>query len=253
MIDFNAVKLGKKYAKYDHRSLKLSSYLPDTLPPIPETVDFSAKVKVPWGQMLNSELGDCTCAAAGHLILQWTANAGVAVIPPDSSILEAYSAITGYNPSDPSSDNGAVELDVLNYWRQNGIGGHKIGAFALVSPHNHDHVKAATYLFGGLYIGVQLPSSAQGAEVWDVPSCGLTGEGEPGSWGGHAVEVVAYDQNGLTVITWGQKMRVTWAFWNAYCDEAYAILSNDFLVGGTQTPEGFALSALNADLQSVSQ
>jgi hypothetical protein len=62
--------------------------------------------------------------------------------------------------------------------------------------------------------------------------------------------VVEYDQRGLTVVTWGQLLRMTWAFWEAYCDEAYAILSQDFLEEN-KTPDGFDLVALKADLKAV--
>lgn len=244
-------KLGKAAPRHDSRNLMLGKYLTTEFPNPPAAVDYAQKVRQPWGMMLNDRLGNCTCAAAGHMILQWTANAGVAVVPPDDSILSAYEGITGYNPANPDSDQGAVELDVLNYWRQTGIAGHKIGAFAAIHPWNRAEVRAAVWLFGGLYIGVALPASAQGASVWDVPPYGCTGAGTPGSWGGHAVEVVAYDADGLTVITWGAPMKVTWQFWDAYVDEAYAILSNDFLVGGIATPAGFDLAALTNDLQAV--
>ena len=243
------MKLGKLAAKKDPRNLKLATYLP-SLPPIPAACDWSHNI-INWGMMLNDSIGDCTCAAAGHLIEQWTANAGVMVVPPDTTILSAYEAITGYKPDDSNTDNGANELDVLNYWRQTGIAGHTIGAFVSINPGNVAHVKASVYIFGGCYIGVQLPLSAQDQNIWDVPEGGAVGTGSPGSWGGHAVEVVSYNTAGLTVVTWGALMPVTWNFWNTYCDEAYAILSNDFLVGGTTTPDGFNLAALNADLKDV--
>ena len=103
-------------------------------------------------------------------------------------------------------------------------------------------------LFGGLYIGVSLPASAQNQDVWDV----ATGpDAEAGSWGGHCVNVVGYDADGLTVVTWGATKRMTWAFWLAYVDEAYAILSNDFLTTAGQTPNGFDLAALTNDLRAV--
>lgn len=41
--------------------------------------------------------------------------------------------------------------------------------------------------------------------------------------------VVAYDSRSLTVVTWGALQTMTWGFWAAYCDEAYAILSPDYL------------------------
>jgi len=43
---------------------------------------------------------------------------------------------------------------------------------------------------------------------------------------------------------------MTWSFWNAYCDESYAIISPDF-VGKQTAPSGFDLAALQADLKEV--
>jgi hypothetical protein len=48
--------------------------------------------------MGNDKVGDCTCAAAGHLVMDWTANTGKEVVPSSQQIVAAYSAITGYNP-----------------------------------------------------------------------------------------------------------------------------------------------------------
>ena len=87
--------------------------------------------------MHNDTIGDCTCAAAGHLVMEWTANVGAETTPADADILAAYSAITGYDPKTGANDNGAVETDVLNYWRKTGIAGHKIMAYAALEPGNH--------------------------------------------------------------------------------------------------------------------
>ena len=198
--------------------------------------------------MANDRLGDCTCAAAGHMIECWTANASKEKVPTDASIIAAYSAITGYDPHTGENDNGAVELDVLNYWRKRGIAGSQISAYAAVKPGNHDHVRQSVFLFGGCYIGLSLPISAQTQKIWNV----VKGpRGKAGSWGGHAVPVVAYDANGLTVVTWGKLMQMTWAFWDAYCDEAYAILSPDWLEAGKTSPSGFDVAALQSDLRTV--
>jgi hypothetical protein len=202
--------------------------------------------------MLNDDLGDCTIAAAGHMIQTWTANAGAAFVPSDEQILRAYEDVSGYSPSDPSSDAGAVELDVLKYWREVGIAGRKIDAFASLEPSNEDHIRQSVSLFGGCYIGVQLPACAQGQNVWVMPPYGPTGDGAPGSWGGHAVPVVGYGRRGLTVVTWGKLLRMSWQFWRAYVDESYAILSTDFLIAG-KAPNGFDQHQLRTDLNLVTR
>jgi hypothetical protein len=179
-------------------------------------------------------------------------------IPSDKQIVAAYSAITGYNTKTGANDNGAQEIDVLNYWRQTGIAGHKIQAFVALEPANHTHIMDGTSIFGGCYIGLALPNTAkaqtQNHQPWSVTPAGTTGDGAPGSWGGHAVPVVAYDARSLTVVTWGALQTMTWGFWAAYCDEAYAILSPDFLekkAGQTVAPSGFNLAQLLEDLADL--
>jgi hypothetical protein len=254
-IDTRKLKLGKVVARHDPRTLLLASYITPTLPTPPASFDLTSKVHA-WGMMDNDQIGDCTCAAAGHLIMEWTANAGKKMVTPtDKQIVAAYSAVTGYNPVTGANDNGANEIDILNYWRQTGIAGHKIGAFMALEPSNHNHVMDSVYIFEGCYIGVQLPKSAQpqvqNHQPWSVPPGGPVGDGAPGSWGGHAIPVVAYDARGVTVVTWGALQTMTWSFWEVYCDEAYAILSKDYLTGRSTTPEGFSLKQLQADLADL--
>src|ERR1700689_1515906 len=127
-IDPHKLKLGKSVARHDPRTLLMASYLTPALPAPPASFDLAEKVGSAWGMMDNDQIGDCTCAAAGHLIMEWTANAGKKMVTPtDAQIVAAYSAITGYNPTTGANDNGANEVDGLNYWRQDGIAGHKMG------------------------------------------------------------------------------------------------------------------------------
>jgi hypothetical protein len=246
------MKLGKLSPFHDPRTLLMANYLDaETLPATPAKYKYAKNIKAKgWGMMVNDKLGDCTCAAAGHLIMEWTDDNGALVTPADQDIVKAYSAITGYDPVTGKNDNGAVETDVLNYWRKTGIAAHQIMAYAALEPKNHSHIMLSVFLFGGCYIGMALPVSAQRQRVWSVPPGGPVGQGAPGSWGGHAVPVIGYDSHGLTVITWGATKKMTWSFWDAYCDESYAIISTDF-AGAKPAPNGFDLAALQADLKQL--
>jgi len=250
--DHSNMKLGKLNPVHDPQTLMLANYIdPEALPAIPEKFVYAKNIKAKsWGMMANDHIGDCTCAAAGHLIMEWTDANGAMVTPADKDIIAAYAAITGYNPVTGKHDKGAVEIKVLNYWRKTGIASHKILAYAALEPGNHDHIRQSVYLFGGCYIGMALPVSAQTQRIWSVPPGGPHGTGAPGSWGGHAVPVIGYDTHGLNIITWGATKRMTWAFWDAYCDESYALLSSDF-AGTKPAPNGFDLAALQADLKEI--
>jgi hypothetical protein len=243
-------KLGKKPFVYNPRTLRLADYRsPSLLPPIPANKDWTDN-RTQWGMMKNDTVGDCAIAGPGHAILGWTQNTGTPVVVPDSQIVAAYSAVSGYNPATGVNDNGCNLVDVLNYWRQTGIGGHKIDAYVALETGNKDHVKETLLVFGTVLIGVALPISAQNQPSWVVAGPTWNPDCQPGSWGGHCVIVVEYDKGGLTVVTWGQLMRMSWEFWDAYCDEAYAILSPDWLKAG-KSPAGIDMASLQSDLAAV--
>ena len=248
-------KLGKLPAVHDKRTLLLAKYMsPErerSLRTPPLSVRWSRKTDQYWPMFANDTVGDCTCATAGHLIQAWTANAQAEEFEPATKdVLAMYYAISGYIPGRPETDVGAACLDVLRYWRKKGCGGHKIGAFAAVSPRSKQDVRDAIWLFGGAYVGLQLPLSAQDQTTWSVPRGGAQGAGEPGTWGGHAVPLIDYDPRGLWCVTWGGLKRLTWSFLATYADEAYAIISEDFLTGG-KAPNGFDAATLQADLSRL--
>jgi hypothetical protein len=241
-------KLGKLPVRMDVRTLRLRKYLDQTkLPVPPESLDLTERV-TSWPMYANDRIGDCTTAAAGHMIEAWTAAAvGQAIEISEQSVLTAFDAVKVVDPF--SGEEGAIELDVLRYWRKTGIGRHKIGAFAAVPIHDPLLVRTGAWLFGGLYIGLSLPATAQAQDVWDWTGS-LSGDAKPGTWGGHAVDVVRYDAGSLTVVTWGRLQEMTWSFWDRYCDEAYCIVTNDFLREGV-SPDGFDLATLKADLELI--
>jgi len=240
--------LGKLPARVDTRTLSLARYVDRTaLPSPPPTLDLASSVR-DWPMYANDRIGDCTTAAAGHMIEAWTAAAaGQAFEVPEVAVLAAFDAVKVVDPA--TGEEGAVELDVLKLWRSAGIGGHRIAAFARIARDDHDLVRTGAWLFGGVYIGLQLPLSAADEPVWDWTGR-LDGPDAPGSWGGHAVDVVAYDGFGLTVVSWGSTRRMTWSFWDRYCDEAWCAVTPDFLAAG-RSPEGFDLQGLLHDLRVV--
>ena len=301
------MRLGKRSRRDDPRTLKLARYL---LPGAytaavapPSSCDYTRGAK-DWGMMLNDRLGCCTISAVGHALQVWTANASKEITVPDSTILSYYQRWDGFNPRDASTDQGGVELDVLNDWRQQGFAGHTLDAYVSIGLGNREQgiegkaqnpvpspqppdpstqtptacpdLALAIWLFGGAYIGVRLPITAQNQDVWDVPAHPGPND-EPGSWGGHAVQLVGYDcglpiadgrlsieepsvnrqssidnhQSFLTCITWGRLKRMTWAWLEKYCDEAYALVSKDWIKANGIAPSGFDFATLEADLNLV--
>lgn len=205
--------------------------------------------------MLNFRLGICTFSAAGHQIQTWTQIANKKrVTVPDKELLEGYKVVGHYVPGKPETDGGCMMPDVLKYWRDTGIGGHKVEAWVnLEAPGDPDRAKTALWLFGGLYAGVNLPLSASDQWMTGLPWTFLkkTGRGLPGSWFPHAVNIVAAGPNWITCVTWGGLQTMSWNFWKNYCDECYPVLSNDWMTAAGPSPPGFDRDALVADMKEL--
>jgi hypothetical protein len=244
-------KLGKHPPAVDKRTLRFASYVTAGLPSPPASVDYGAKVST-WPMYANDQYGDCTCAAAGHMIQNWTANANGEATPATSAVVRFYEHFVG-NP--PPPDAGCNMLQVLNYWRKAGLARHKVDAYAALKLTDQTEAMRALYLFGSVYIGVALPDFAvQGdmlAVPWVVPPGGPVGNAAPNPSNGHCIPAVAYDADNLTVITWGAAKTMSWKFYNAYADEAFAVLSQDFIQKSGRDLNGFDLAALEADLKGL--
>jgi hypothetical protein len=253
------MRLGKQAFRFDPRTLKLKDYVSATYTP-PPFVSYTYGI-TSWGMMLNGPeasmptgvpsagLGDCTIAAAGHAVQVWTQGK---ITPPDTLILEKYEQWCGYVLGNENTDQGGVELDVLNDWKNGTFGGHVLRGYVDPQPQNFGHIMHSIAEFGGVYIGLQLPNSAmtqnENGQVWDVV------ENDGGIAGGHAVFCPAYhvkdsavsgNPTTITCITWGGLQKMTEAFWDKYCDESHTLL------GAAWTPAGIDLAQLEADLATV--
>jgi hypothetical protein len=244
-------KLGKLAPKHNDKTLLLSDYAA-ALPAPPEKVYREYKIpEAAWLMFGNDSIGDCTCAAIAHMVMNATVHTGDIFIPSEDDVITAYSAVSGYDPATGLNDNGAAITDVLNYWRTTGIGGHKILGWAQIDQTNLLAVKQAVWLFSALNIGVQFPNSAQtqfaNGQPWDVetPDGGIDG--------GHSIPTFGYGSAGTTCVTWGQTQAMSWDWFTAYCDEAYTVITDDWLDQATQSsPSGFDLATLEADLKAIS-
>lgn len=159
----------------------------------------------------------------------------------------AYSAITGYVIGNDSTDQGTNVRDALSYRRKHGIvdldgKAHKIGAYLALEPGNVDHLALAMYVFGVVGIGIQFPGSAMDqfdqGKAWTVVK-GASIEG------GHYIPLVARrSSTQLECITWGKVQKMALAFYEKYCDEAWAIVPTEYLEASGKSPEGFDQAGL---------
>jgi len=216
---------------------------------LPTVVDEISRVPS-WPMYLNDQIGDCTCAAAGHMIEAWTQyGQGAAVRVSDNDVLRAYQAVSGYVPGRPDTDQGAVMQDVLDYWHRVGIGGHRILAFAELDVHNPAELKAALHLFGHVYVGLNVPASAEtqfdAGQPWDVVAH------DGGILGGHAVNIGLMDLSGYEPITWAKRQRMTQAFVDRYGEEAWVAVSLEWISATGGSPPGLDTAQLNAQYTAL--
>jgi hypothetical protein len=243
------MKFGKLSPKANPKTLKMSRYLLADAPPAPPSKSYWEYRVKNYPMFSNDVLGDCVLAAGGHMEEAWSAHTGPEVVLTDADIIAAYEAVGGYVPGDPSTDNGTAITDFLEWWQTTGLAGIKIAGWASINPHSIDNVKKGVYLFGGIDIGIQVPQSAMdqnaAGKAWDmVPNDG-------GIVGGHSIPVLGYGAEGCTCITWGMLQQMSWEWFQAYCDEAYCVISPNWLAQSGEAPNHLNLAELQADLATI--
>lgn len=190
----------------------------------------------------NDRYGDCTIAGVAHLDVGWDKLfARNDSLPTEQAIVAEYFKLTG------GQDTGLVEANVLSTWRKIGLFGSKIWGYAPVKTSDATAIKQAIAFYGGCYLGIQCPESAQRQFSEGKP---WTYEGEQ-TEDGHCIVALGYDSKGnLECATWGQIVKVTPGFLAHYLDEAWVILSHQLVEAGKDTL-GLNLPLLEADLAGV--
>lgn len=256
----HSYKLGRKPSVPDHRvpHFSIHSHL---LPHPPPNSNWYAAVQN-WGMLLNDQYGDCVIAAAYHAILEMTTYAGNPIIPTDAEAEAAYSGATGFDPKDPSTDQGTVVMGhggFMEYWTNTGlmIGGSKVNkldAYFQITRMNAVEWMKAVHYFGGFMFGFNVPESIMAADqppfVWNDPSGPFVG--------GHEVWVCGYETVGsgmvlFDLVSWGARYRMTVDFMEKVGAEI--VVPYDSLSLNAQGLNGAGLTKdqLTADMSALRQ
>jgi hypothetical protein len=178
---------------------------------------YSRDMQSPLVEGNNSEIGDCVetagCNAAQDFI-------GSSRTIPNIAAQTAYSAITGYSPTQPGSDNGTDPEVFFAWWKNNSISGVQLKTATPIDPSNLTALKHSIATARGVFLCVALSVEMQNMRQW-------TPLGAPGSWGSHAVWADSYDGGVFFVTSWGERI---------------SILSEFF------TTPGFAIAAWSLEL-----
>lgn len=202
-----------------------------------------------WGMYLNDSLGDCVIADCAHQVMLHTANAGKIVLPTDADALATYEAVGGYNPADPSTDQGCDESAACAYMQSTGIAGQKSAGSGMIDPSNLDHIRWTVQLFGACRLGISVTDDMMQQFSAGEPWVELTGNVE----GGHDVPIVQYDMQFAYVVTWRKLQPVAWSLVanGQWLDEAHGEVWPDFLNASGLAPSGFNLAQLLNDLPAI--
>jgi hypothetical protein len=240
-------KTGRLKAERSRAFKDFEYYQTEPLPTPPKTFEVPGQAELNHGKVLypmdgNDKFGDCTMAGVDHL------NRGASILykepysnPSTAVITKEYFTLSG------GQDTGLVEQDVLNTWHTTGLFGTKIAAFAPVSITSLLLWHQAISMYGGLYLGIACPQSAQvqfqNGEPW-------TYEGEQ-TEDGHCVVALGYGPNGgLHCATWGGIAVLTPSFLAHYLDEAWVVLSQQ-LFEARQDSLGINVEALQKDIARI--
>ena len=207
----------------------------------------------------NDEIGDCVIAGDYHWLGIVTGNAtGTAFIATREQIIADYSAISGYVPGDPSTDNGCDEISCFRYRMTQGYAnGSILYGYASIDAKDQNETKAAIFLFESAKLDMDLPdewvqafSTLKNGDTWDVA-------GDPNPENSHDVVAVGYDEHGIYICTFGLILRITWAALAKYGAVEngggfYALLSSEQIEKGKQVaPNGVDWATLEEDIQSI--
>lgn len=232
---------------------QLAQFTTPTFPTAPSTWDGTLSTPK-WFGLGNNHIGDCAPVAAlhGQMLFEHESGNDPNFTPLLSDAIAAYSAIGGYNPNVPGTDNGCTPNGVLSYWRKTGMIGRKIDAYAGVNQASVPALQSAASAFGGLFLPLGLPKSCRNQKIW-TPLADLTSpKAQPWSWGGHLAWLAKYDADLAYVVTWGKLKPVTWDFIRLYGFEVTACLGGDWISRVTHlSPTGFDMAALQAKLAAL--
>lgn len=211
--------------------------------------------KVGWEMLGNDKAGNCVFAGFDHQAMISSKLGGAEKDFSEETAISDYSAVTGYDPKDPSTDQGTYVREGLDYWRKTGISTvpgekHQIGAFIGIDAGDWELLMSCAYVFSSVGIGWEVPETIW--EQWDNHEpFDVVDEGAK-IIGGHYTAVTGRCGRSIGgMITWGERKSFTRDFYEAYNDEAWAIVFPDELKKG-KNERGYDISQLNEMLNALS-
>lgn len=230
-----------------------------------QDVDRASEV-TDWPMYLNDQIGDCTIAGLGHMFGALSRyGQGTEALFSDDVIQHVYSSISGYDPAagppdDNPTDAGCQMSDVLKFAHRNGMPDtsgklHKVAGYArLGDPRNGSLIGQVLDVGGTVYTGINCQAVIQREFQENKPfTWQKNGEVE----GGHCIVLqrrkpkAAASAGTLGYVTWGALAEATVGFQDHAVEEAWFVISGDWLNDKGDSVEGLDLSQLLSDMKYV--
>lgn len=201
--------------------------------------------------LANDQIGDCTSVGIANHLRATAALAGYQIDVSTGDAIRFYSESTGYNPANPDSDQGGVEVDVLGIAGRDGYHldhGAYYPLWGTIDPQDRNALALVVAGMGCAYLGVQLAVADQAPGVWDIDR---SGDNTPGSWGGHCLLLWDYtglaDEDEVTLLTWGTRQKATWRWVQSRIMEAHGLIWPQMVLPSGLYPTGPDIDRLRAD------
>lgn len=245
------LKLGALPPRPHAPTINLSALFPRGLPKPPAAWDATQGI-TDWGMLGNDTAGDCVVAGFLHLsMIEQKIATGRAPEFTSDEALALYTQLTGWDPSKPDSDTGLNVEDFLTLATQRTLIGQRLKEFAPVKVNTVEHLKIGLWLFDGINTAALLPFDAEDQFGAGQPWTTNSQQRDQPPLGGHDIPAVAYDEDGVTYVTWGTTQRASWDWCLENLQEAELLIPTAFSALTKALDNGYEPRELDAFLGHV--
>jgi hypothetical protein len=252
-------KMGGKPPVHDSRVPPMGARINlSALSPPPRQSNWYAN-QAPTGVPLlgNGHVSNCVECSVAHYLATVSRYVHPAspLIPTEAEAIAMYSAVTGYDPTNPATDNGTYFLGpqgMIQYWAEHGVtvGGvlNKVTAAARVDFTNKIRLKQAIALFGFVFVGAEMRQD-------DLESGFLFRAGSSPVVGNHEFLFCGYqdiaDVTFWDIMTWGGMFRATDGWLRQSVRECVVVLDRAFVGLHNLSSSNVAWADLAADMKEI--
>ena len=205
----------------------------------------------------NAYLGDCVEAGTYRASEVWSYKAsGNEMKPTNTEAIGLYSAVTGYIPGDPSTDQGTDPIAAFQYLMTKGLkladGTTSIWkAVFEVDTRNYTDWQSCICEAGVVFLAINCYQSFMNVEQWGTWA--PPGKNDANE-GGHWVMSARYpNQSGFWIKSWGMDIFMPRETAAACVQNAYTAISPEWIETTGDTPFGMTEQQLIAAAAAVTQ